>query len=84
MLLPYGTDAHVYHYPVATISIIATNTVLFLLTGMGDYGNRFVVRVWLQTFEVKCSYRSERGYASRLATKSRGLVTSSTTLKASP
>ncbi|WP_372725865.1 rhomboid family intramembrane serine protease [Novipirellula sp.] len=39
MLLPYGTDAPVYHHPVATISIIATNTALFLLTGMGEYGN---------------------------------------------
>ncbi|MCM2369505.1 rhomboid family intramembrane serine protease [Aporhodopirellula aestuarii] len=38
MFLPYGTDAPVYHYPVATIGIIATNTALFLLTGMGDCG----------------------------------------------
>ncbi|MBB3208578.1 membrane associated rhomboid family serine protease [Rhodopirellula rubra] len=38
MFLPYGTDAPVYHYPVATIGIIAANTVLFVLTGMGDCG----------------------------------------------
>ncbi|MFG0255615.1 MAG: rhomboid family intramembrane serine protease [Rhodopirellula sp. JB053] len=38
MLLPYGTDAPIYHYPVATISIIVTNVALFVLTGMGDYG----------------------------------------------
>ncbi|ELP32763.1 rhomboid family intramembrane serine protease [Rhodopirellula baltica] len=38
MFLPYGTDAPVYRYPVATIGIIATNTGLFLLTGMGEYG----------------------------------------------
>ncbi|EGF27707.1 rhomboid family intramembrane serine protease [Rhodopirellula baltica] len=38
MFLPYGTDAPVYHYPVATIGIIAANTGLFLLTGMGEYG----------------------------------------------
>ncbi|SMP69662.1 Membrane associated serine protease, rhomboid family [Neorhodopirellula lusitana] len=38
MFLPYGTDAPVYHYPVATIGIIVTNLALFLFTGMGDYG----------------------------------------------
>ncbi|MEO1529178.1 MAG: rhomboid family intramembrane serine protease [Planctomycetota bacterium] len=37
MLLPYSTDAPVYHYPFATIAIISLNAVLFLVTGMGDF-----------------------------------------------
>jgi len=32
MLIPYGTDAPVYHIPVGTIGLIATNTAIFCLT----------------------------------------------------
>ena len=40
MLFPYGTDAPVYHPPIATIGIIVINAAMFLTTGMGcrDYG----------------------------------------------
>jgi len=32
MLIPYGMDAPVYHIPVGTIGLIATNTAIFCLT----------------------------------------------------
>lgn len=35
MLIPYGTDAPLYHYPLSTIAIIAVNTLMFCATGMG-------------------------------------------------
>ena len=35
MLIPYGTDAPVYHFPFATIGVIVINTVMFCATGMG-------------------------------------------------
>ncbi|QDT12021.1 intramembrane serine protease GlpG [Planctomycetes bacterium K23_9] len=35
MLFPYGTDAPIYHRPIATVSIIVINIGLFLATGMG-------------------------------------------------
>lgn len=37
MLLPYSTDAPVYHFPWAVIGLIATNFVAFLITGGGNY-----------------------------------------------
>lgn len=37
MLFPYGTDAPLYHYPIATVSCITINVAMFLGTGMGDY-----------------------------------------------
>ncbi|MEM9828624.1 MAG: rhomboid family intramembrane serine protease [Planctomycetota bacterium] len=36
MLFPYGTDAPVYHRPIATISIIAINVLMFVGTVMSD------------------------------------------------
>lgn len=35
MIIPYGTDAPVYHLPFTTIGVIVLNTVIFLVTGMG-------------------------------------------------
>lgn len=35
MLFPYGTDAPIYHRPIATISIITINVLMFFATGMG-------------------------------------------------
>jgi len=35
MFLPYGTDAPVYHPPIATVGIIVINAVMFVATGMG-------------------------------------------------
>ena len=35
MIIPYGTDAPVYHPPFTTIGVIVLNTVIFLATGMG-------------------------------------------------
>lgn len=35
MIFPVSTDAPVYHYPIATIGLIVTNTVVFFITGMG-------------------------------------------------
>ena len=37
MLFPYGTDAPLYHYPIATVSSIVLNVALFIVTGMGAY-----------------------------------------------
>jgi len=37
MLLPYSTDAPVYHFPWAVVGLIATNVACFLITGGGDY-----------------------------------------------
>ncbi|MGB7324399.1 MAG: rhomboid family intramembrane serine protease, partial [Rubripirellula sp.] len=40
MLIPYGTDAPIYHRPIATVSIIVINFAMFLATGMGHvYGS---------------------------------------------
>jgi hypothetical protein len=35
MLFPTGTDAPIYHFPVATIGLIAANVVCFCITGFG-------------------------------------------------
>lgn len=32
MLFPYTTDAPIYHWPIATVGLIAVNTVVFVLT----------------------------------------------------
>ena len=37
MLIPYGTDASVYHPPIATVGVIAINAAMFLATGMGHH-----------------------------------------------
>ena len=48
MLIPYGTDAPIYHRPFATISIIAINVAMFWLTGMGEvYGSLQSEHRWL-------------------------------------
>ena len=50
MFIPYGTDAPIYHYPIATIACIAINTVMFVATGMGNVGDNLI---WLiLDFEV--------------------------------
>ncbi len=38
MLFPYGTDAPIYHYPIATVVLIAVNVMVFfaMLTGAMD------------------------------------------------
>ena len=36
MILPYGTDAPIYHRPVGTVAIIIINLAMFLATGMGE------------------------------------------------
>jgi membrane associated rhomboid family serine protease len=35
MLIPLGTDAPLYHFPYATIGLIAVNAVCFAITGFG-------------------------------------------------
>jgi membrane associated rhomboid family serine protease len=35
MLIPIGTDAPLYHYPITTIGLILANTVCFFVTGLG-------------------------------------------------
>jgi membrane associated rhomboid family serine protease len=35
MLIPIGTDAPLYHYPITTIGLILANTVCFVATGFG-------------------------------------------------
>ncbi len=37
MLIPIGTDAPLYHYPVTTIGLILANTVCFFVTGLGGH-----------------------------------------------
>jgi len=36
MLIPYGTDAPIYHFPWGTIGLIAANIAIFVSTGAGD------------------------------------------------
>jgi membrane associated rhomboid family serine protease len=36
MLVPVNTDAPIYHFPAATIGLIITNVVVFVLTGAGN------------------------------------------------
>lgn len=35
MLIPIGTDAPLYHYPITTIGLIVANVVCFIVTGFG-------------------------------------------------
>lgn len=58
MLIPYNTDAPVYHFPFATLGLIATNVVCFAVTGGGDrafdswileYGNGFHPLQWISS-----------------------------------
>lgn len=35
MLIPFGTDAPLYHFPYATIGLIAVNVLCFAITGFG-------------------------------------------------
>lgn len=35
MLIPIGTDAPLYHYPIATVGLILTNVICFVVTGFG-------------------------------------------------
>jgi membrane associated rhomboid family serine protease len=43
VLLPYRTDAPVYHMPVATIGLIVANTVVFYLLSSGAIGYESLV-----------------------------------------
>jgi len=36
MIIPYNTDAPVYHFPVGTLGLIAFNSLIFFLTGFGS------------------------------------------------
>ncbi len=36
MLIPYNTDAPVYHFPAATLGLIVVNVLCFTATGAGD------------------------------------------------
>ncbi|MEO2014399.1 MAG: rhomboid family intramembrane serine protease [Fuerstiella sp.] len=35
MLIPIGTDAPLYHYPIATVGLIVANVICFVATGFG-------------------------------------------------
>ncbi len=35
MLIPYSTDAPIYHYPIATVSLIVVNVICFFAFGIG-------------------------------------------------
>lgn len=37
MIIPYSTDAPIYHFPWATIGLIVTNIITFLITLGGEY-----------------------------------------------
>lgn len=41
MLIPYNTDAPVYHFPAATLGLIVTNVLCFAITGAGDVTAHF-------------------------------------------
>ena len=45
MLFPTGTDAPIYHFPVATIGLIAANVVCFCITGFGY--NQGAIDPWI-------------------------------------
>lgn len=36
MLIPLGTDAPLYHYPIATVGMIVVNTICFMVFGPAD------------------------------------------------
>lgn len=45
MLVPYSTDAPIYHYPIATIALIVINVIFFFafcIPHEGDEEYRFV------------------------------------------
>lgn len=35
-MIPIGTDAPLYHYPISTVGLIVANLICFALTGFGD------------------------------------------------
>ena len=39
MLVPYNTDVPIYHFPAATIGLIAVNTLVFIVTLQADPQN---------------------------------------------
>ena len=48
MLIPFGTDAPIYHRPYGTVAVMIINVLLFILTGTGDVmGNPFSEYRWL-------------------------------------
>ncbi len=47
MLVPYNTDAPIYHFPAATIGLIAVNTLVFIVTLQADPQN---VAPWILQF----------------------------------
>jgi membrane associated rhomboid family serine protease len=47
MLIPYNTDAPLYHFPVATIGLIAVNAIVFIVTVQVD---PHVVEPWALQF----------------------------------
>jgi membrane associated rhomboid family serine protease len=46
MLIPYNTDAPVYHLPIATVALIAINVVCFAITGAGSSSNE----IWVLSY----------------------------------
>lgn len=44
MLIPYSTDAPVYHLPIATVGLIVVNTVLFFAALFGGLPN---LELWI-------------------------------------
>ncbi|MEX2287307.1 MAG: rhomboid family intramembrane serine protease [Planctomycetaceae bacterium] len=50
MLLPINTDAPIYHWPYATLGLIITNVVTFVLTGRGDTLHNPVAQEFLLEF----------------------------------
>ena len=48
MLIPISTDAPIYHFPRATLGLIAANIVCFALTGGGDFVTH---HAWLLEYE---------------------------------
>ena len=48
MLIPYNTDAPIYHLPIATIGLIIVNTLVFLATtGAATTDEQFRAHYWL-------------------------------------
>jgi membrane associated rhomboid family serine protease len=47
VLIPYNTDAPIYHFPAATIGLIAVNTLVFIVTVQADPQN---VVPWILQF----------------------------------
>ena len=66
LIIPYSTDAPIYHWPVATVSLIVANTIIFFAAFTGSlpnpeqwvmpYGQGFTPAQWLLSMFMHANF----------------------------